>query len=41
MRRWQVGGKGTEKNTLGTLEIHCSVAASNKIANTYLCWGQF
>lgn len=33
--------EGIGKNTLETLESHCSKAASNKIATTYLCWGQF
>lgn len=34
-------GKRNREGHPGTLEIHRSVAASNKIANTYLCWGQF
>lgn len=42
-RWWDVGKKGqrTRRNVLGTSEIHRSEAASEKIVNTYLCWGQF
>lgn len=36
------GGVEKRMGTVRTLEIHHrSEAASKKIANTYLCWGQF
>lgn len=38
------GDKKGERNRqehTGTPENHHSEAASKKIANTYLCWGQF